>query len=264
MKCTHFIRQLTNRQLPVLILLFSAVIPVPAQETSPIRLFHFSSSDCDENYNAYRQKNKILSKKKIKDTLSVSIQMAAACCLDFEGSVDVRNQIINFVLDEKGSPCRCVCCYQFYFRLANTRAENYYFLLNGKEISESNIYYKKFRVKFDILDGDTLNFVDNMGYFQGKWKNYNSKNQLIQEGVYVKNVFTGTRTTEYHDNGNKKTETLWKADYCNKTIEYFESGKIKSEILFNKKFKLHGECKEFDEQGNVTQVKVFENGVQLK
>jgi len=89
--------------------------------------------------------------------------------------------------------------------------------------------------RFDILNGDTVNFVDTQNNKQGYWLTVNPESlQKIQEGNYFKGKKEGIWKT-YYVNGNLKSEISYKdGEKYGFAKIYYENGKLAEEGMWLK------------------------------
>ena len=101
-------------------------------------LIRFSPSECDENTYSQNKYNQILNKEFTDSSTNVEVAVIGNCCVDFEGTIEVKDTIINLIYMESGDPCRCLCCYQFTYSISGiSKNKNFVYLLNGKGVQGS-------------------------------------------------------------------------------------------------------------------------------
>jgi len=255
-------------RLAFVILLFSTAIEISAQKPAQPKLLNLLPSECDEEPNPFEYRNKVISKTFNKDTAEIEIGIVANCCVDFEPEVKRKGEQINLIYKETGDPCRCICCYQLVYEIKGLPYEKYTFLLNGQKIldEEKSSIMNRFKKSHEVIDGDTVNFVDANGIEHGKHIIFNGLNQVIRQGTYENGVFSGIAWTYYYKTGKKKIEWYVQKDKCTKIMEYYdnEASAVKAEIGLNDCFVKHGKAREYDENGTVSKILFYHNDILLK
>jgi antitoxin component YwqK of YwqJK toxin-antitoxin module len=114
---------------------------------------------------------------------------------------------------------------------------------NSRKLELSPHKYFLKPVKFDILEGDTVNYFDMYGFKQGIHLDFNGENKIVSRLIYKNDLeIEGFEFRKYYDTGEIESETLLKNKREFKRITYFRNGKIKKECSKNR-------CREFDENG---------------
>ncbi|HBS87537.1 MAG: hypothetical protein A2W91_00275 [Bacteroidetes bacterium GWF2_38_335] len=96
--------------------------------------------ECDErslyegNYGKYRNLEPFNIKKTISDSLiSIEFTFIAECCLEFFGDVNHSKKILELSYRAEGSPCDCLCEYDYKFEIY-LNSDFSIIKLNGKSI----------------------------------------------------------------------------------------------------------------------------------
>jgi hypothetical protein len=167
-----------------LFFLIGMCIPVNAQS---VELVDFSHSQCDEPVSDYTIRVRIISKTLESDTFKLSIGFAWGCCMQFNGIAEMKNDTLHVSLKRKTEDyCFCTCCYQSDFKIVGIKNVDIPIKFYDKVIEYSPEKYATFSPKYDIVKGDTLNYIDKYGLKQGKWFDF-EKNFRI----YTNNRLTG-------------------------------------------------------------------------
>lgn len=153
----------------LVILLFISIWNIGLSQKDKPLLVDFTPSECDANEDADRLLTRIIDYWFVGDTLLVEVGTKATCCVDFIPEIKFENDTLNLLFTETGSPCMCMCCYQFIYHIKGIRDENIGIKLQGKPIEFSEEKYLTYPVSFEILNGDTINYVDKYGFKQGLW-----------------------------------------------------------------------------------------------
>jgi len=138
-------------------------------------------------------------------------------------------------------------------------------------------------LNYEVIDGDTINLVDEQNLKQGFWKifgkmkktpNY-EPDQIVEEGSYkssrkqglwkkffasgkIKNEITYVNSRPngyykiYFENGQIEEEGSWKSNRNTGSFKrYYENGQVSQEFVFNESGKRDGEQKYFYDNGQV-------------
>ncbi len=143
---------------------------------------------------------------------------------------------------------------------------SFIFLININNVAQN----------FKILNGDTINRIDNNNLKQGLWISFNEDTgKKIDEGIYKngkksgiwkKYYKSGTIKSEitylnniptgyakfYYANGNVSEEGIWKINKWTGNYKYyFENGKLSYDWNYNSSGKRTGDQKYYHENGNL-------------
>jgi hypothetical protein len=235
-----------------------------SQKSGIIRLIEFNLSSCDEESDPYRLRTRIVRKELTRNYLTLEIATTDTCCISVRPIVNFSDNTIY--LDERnmGEECECICCYQFVYKLKGKFNNQTKIKFRGKDIEESREKYKTYPIKFDVLNGDTVNLVDKYGLRQGQWFSESKKPEAWTFYDFVDDI--NVRATKLYPDGSIKrystkekvkivregTESMEYFDW-NHYVEYFEGGKIKSECISknNRESYREGTCKEWNEKGEL-------------
>ena len=97
----------------------------------------------------------------------------------------------------------------------------------------------------------------------GTWVVYDENGQIIAEGEYKKDGETGRewigKFIEYYYNGQMRWEWNYKNGETVSSFHYFENGQLEYEGIY-KDGKMDGKWVKYDDEGNITDEDIFENG----
>jgi len=224
-----------------------------------IELIRFSSSDCDKDENAHCIRNRIISQQYIDSILYLTIGVMTNCCDNDYGLAELNGDTISvssygktdLEIDKHGDTtytsvvCACFCCFTFIYELKSLKDKPYVIKWNTSILELSPHKYFLKPVKFDILEGDTVNYFDMYGFKQGIHLDFNGDNKIISRLIYKNDVeIEGFEFRKYYDTGEVQSETQLKNKREFKKITYYRNGKIKTECVKNR-------CREFDKNGKL-------------
>jgi hypothetical protein len=205
-------------------------------------LFGFASSECDHEADVHRVRQRIISKTLNDKILTIRIAATAACCVSFRPVAMVRDDGIYLDVEQFGTECECDCCYEFTYQVAGVDTENIPVIFRGKQIEVTSEKYVTFPVRFRLVNGDTINYVDKYGFKQGRWSlpgdsllargylEFTDDVSLIEVKYYPdgKTLSVMTRERIVRDTFGTRyiTYTNW-----NRYTEYYESGAVKRECV---------------------------------
>jgi hypothetical protein len=236
-------------------------------QTTKVKLFSFKNSTCDGESESFRLRTRIISKELSNGLLTIHIGATATCCVDFVPKTTFINGILNLDFDETGTPCECGCCYEFTYQINGVKDDNIKITFRNKNIEQSDEKYETYPVRFKILNGDTINYVDKYGFKQGIWVLSSDTLRKNRYFEYADNI--AVRRVMLYPNGQIESELIsdkisintfdrpfFGYSRSNKLIEYYESGQKKKEC-YNDKNEFDndyekGKCKEWNEKGELT------------
>ncbi|MBL4587160.1 MAG: hypothetical protein JKX84_08920 [Flavobacteriales bacterium] len=221
-----------------------------------VTLVNFTPSQCDESEDPYRIQTRIVNQWYQGDTLLVEVGTVGTCCVDFVPSVQFSTDTLNLDFTETGTFCSCHCCYQFIYHIVGLKGKRFGITLNGEKIEQSEEKYKTFPVKYELYNGDTINYFDKYGFKQGLHILGKDKQKPLEKMIYHDNhAIEGSRWIRYFDNGNKSAETLVK-NKRKLNVQYYMNERKKKEcedlkIAFttNNLWKYVTRCNAWDSMG---------------
>jgi len=224
------------------------------QAQDSVSLAGFTPSTCDANEEVSRLKRRIIDQWYSNDTLLVEIASTATCCVDFLPSIEYNNQILELNFTETGEFCECMCCYQFIYKIVGLKGQEFTIHLNDKPIQKSDDKYLTYPVRFDIYNGDTVNYFDKYGQRQGVFLSHLKSNKPMLKMIYKDSKrFNGVDRELYYDNGNKRVTVEYR-DGVEYFISYFRNEQIRDECIRLDILKFDFEsiviCNSYDSVGN--------------
>jgi hypothetical protein len=192
--------------------------------------------------------------------------------VDFIPKAEFKKGSLYLDLQETGEACECLCCYEFVFEIEGLKDDKIKIKFRDKDIELSNERLMTYPIKYEILNGDTINYTDKYGLRQGKWTRPNDSLMTKSHGEFIDDRLV--RIVNYFPNGTTETEKISEkirvtgesGDYFdyfdfNKYVEYYKSGTKKKECYndknsVNNSYEL-GQCKEWNENGQLTYEGVF-------
>ena len=236
-----------------------------SQNNEP-KLLQFETSECQPDHNMSSLQDRIVSQKFKDDLFYIHIELIANCCYGDIGSIEVKNDTLKLffkgkpypLINEKGEitgysseslMCDCDCCFNFKYIISGLEKKDYVVLANNKEIHYSPYKYKTFPVKYDIVDGEKINYFDIYGFKQGiHISKYNDK--IVSHLEYVDNkAMNGIYHTRFYESGEKKLEFHIKNGEFVTQLEFYKNGRIKKDCIIKEYFDSNAICTEFDENG---------------
>lgn len=138
----------------------------------------------------------------------------------------------------------CNCYHIFSFKIAGVQKNPSTVYFGDDIIFYNESKYKIYPIKYELHNGDTINYVDEYGLAQGRW---------IKPGGYQIFYVDGQWLGTYYETGILKERYFLGAGGYERYVTYHENGKIKSdckiepgEDWLDKNFK---NCQYWDEKG---------------
>jgi hypothetical protein len=154
----------------LLILLLLCVGIYTSVEAQLVELVDFNHSQCQESVGDYTIRVRIVSKTLDSDTLKLSIGFASACCMQFNGVAEMKNDTLHVRLERTTEDaCFCSCCYQADFTITGIKDINIPIKFYNRVIEYSADKYVTFSPTYSLVKRDTINYTDKYGLKQGKW-----------------------------------------------------------------------------------------------
>jgi antitoxin component YwqK of YwqJK toxin-antitoxin module len=117
--------------------------------------------------------------------------------------------------------------------------------------------------KYKIIDGDTINRIDELGLLQGEWERLHPNGSFKCRGVY-KNGFKEGLWERKYQNGNWRYQVNMKNGYQHGYSKfYYSNGNLKYEGNYKMGLK-HGIIKTYYENGNIKKNEEFKSGKLLE
>lgn len=234
-------------------------------QSGKIKLLDFKYSDCEATLSD-RLITRIVKKEIKGDVLTVDIATVTTCCVNLTPTASTNRGILYLDFKETGTECECKCYYYLTYKIKGIQDKEVKIKFQNKDIELSEEKFKTYPIKFKILNGDTINFVDKYGFRQGKWAY--SNDSLLSTGYFEAHDDIPVKFVAlYPDKSIKSITSRDKIimkdfngmDYhtysnYNYYVEYFESGVKKRECTSNNtsdSFKDRGQCREWNEKGEL-------------
>jgi len=196
----------------------------------------FTPSKCDEEADVYRLRTRIINKWFEGDTLMIEIGTKATCCVDFIPNINYKNDTLVLSFEEIGDPCECICCYQFIYHIVGLNTQAFGIKLQNEEIQLSNEKYLTYPEKFEIINDDTVNYIDKYGLKQGFWINKNDTTASYWKGFAENNHWKYQESISYYDSLHVKAINI-NHNYKSSVVTHFnDSGLITSHFIDNPNF----------------------------
>ncbi len=90
------------------------------------------SVQCNENIDAYRFNTRFTKDSIAKNSRIIHFSTTATCCVDFELKSNKVDNIVKIVLKESGTPCECICVYDFIVQFEESLSSDTKFYVNNK------------------------------------------------------------------------------------------------------------------------------------
>lgn len=219
------------------VLLFSATVSycqTAKQGDKAVKLISYNAGDCDKTTGTYHFNTRISEISVSDNQLSLTINFIANCCEQFNPVVIFSHDTLSIDPigvwgdpSKKKASCGCQCCFSIQFFISNISDTNFITILSGERIVHStDRYFPVFPIKYDVINGDTVNRNNKYGAKVGPWVTYyqDGKVKHIEqycthtEELATKNMWT----KDYFENGQ-----LAKNDRKDTTEAWYENGNLK-------------------------------------
>jgi hypothetical protein len=248
-------------------ILFLLTTQLTFGQSGKVKLFEFKNSTCDQESDPSRLRTRITKKELNKNLLTLDIAAVATCCVDFIPKATFKKGTLNLDIEETGEACECSCVYEFEFRIEGIKDDKIKIKFRDKDIEFSNERYLTYPIKYKILNGDTINYVDKYGFRQGKWNRPDDSLMAKSHGEFIDGRLV--KVVKYFPSGKIESEKISEkvkvtsdnTEYFNyfdfnKYVEYYESGTKKKECYNNQNSMRNsyeqGKCNEWNEKGELT------------
>lgn len=236
-----------KRVIRVLFVVLLFYISVSAQKKAKPFLVDFKSSECDNTVDVSRLKPRIVRQGFEGNLFVIEVGTKATCCVEFIPSISMTGDTLSLNLEETGQGCECECCYQFIYKISNLAGKNFGINLQGIPVAQSDEKYVTFPPVFDLVNGDTVNYIDKYGMRQGHWFK-TKENGSYFKAFAIDDVFSYYENVSYNDSARLKSLVIRSNANSSHNTFYYKDGSIKSQRTENKDFNEH---KEFYEDGTL-------------
>lgn len=238
------------------------ILRLPAQEN--VKLVSWNVGQCDENSDPYRLVNRISAIGFTGNELHMTIGFRDNCCPHFNPAIRYSGDTLfiqTYVWDGKSegsfAMCGCDCCFSMDFVISGLSDTSFVTIFKNRRVYYSTEPYRTFPIKFEVVNGDTVNRTNKHGEHIGLWFEYYPGGTQRSETSYPMS-YTSIHTEyvwrmSWYENGhqqewdNHDTMKLW---YENGQLKYFKTtkaddgDKVKSEL----KYYQNGQLKEKTEE----------------
>jgi hypothetical protein len=235
-------------------------------QSGKVELLSYTTSECMEEDDLYRLKNRIVSQEILGDAFLIELAVVANCCGADEGEVSMKDGALHLIYhgkytheyDSKGNvistyseACDCDCCFHLNYIIRGVTELPAAVYANDKPIEFSEEKYKTYPIKYQVVDGDTINFYDNYGNRQGRHVETNDLRQVILDMHFTDGKETNGVKKSYHFSGYLETEKYWTDGNYNRIVTYFKSGKIQEDCDMGPALDFKRTCRRYDQEGNL-------------
>ncbi len=192
-----------------------------------VQLLSWKAGECDNSYDPYHIQDRISAIAVRNNTLFLSVSFSENCCIIFSPKISYSNHILSISSDSKEDwgYCLCDCCFSIDFVISNISDTNFTTLFNGDTIYYSLDPYRVFPIKFEVVNGDTINKNNERGVPIGLWvKNLDSTLYNINPKGYD---YDPIWSKKYYPNGQIESFAS-----TGSITHWFEKGSIKSNYKY--------------------------------
>jgi hypothetical protein len=227
-----------------------------------------------------------------KDSTKISVRLYENCGLNSkQGAIIHRNDTLILMWTENNIPITqeevvyengtwfhpdsssgrshvsCDCYVELTYVFSGVKKLKHLKVYNT-EVFPKDSMYRLFNPTFEIYNGDTINYVDNLGIKRGKWILFDSLNRITSIAFIVNEYYTSEfESFEYHENGEIAVYILVRDKKLGFQMEekYDDSGVLR-ERYFTNNFYLTGDnaffeityIEYFDEKGDLIERKLVD------
>jgi hypothetical protein len=228
-------------------------------QSSNIKLFDFKSSTCEQESSAKGLRTRIIKKEFKQNILRIEIAATATCCVDFIPKIAFSEGVLNLDFEETGAGCECFCCYEFIYKIEGTKNEETKITFRGKEIEQTSEKYLTYPTRYQLLNGDTINYTNRYGLRQGFWPHPKDSLRYFKfiddSMIHAVELFASKKIKSEvifekvaFDSPSNKIDSIY---MDNRYIQYYESGHKKKECYHERSSYKKGICIEWNENGEV-------------
>ncbi len=196
--------------------------------------------------------------------LTIVLDIFANCGAKFLPKAELNGAELWLDWSDVGEPKECGCCFELDY-VVDLPEANIVIKYKGKDLPRTKEKFVTYPIKYDLKNGDTINYFDKYGRRQGLHISSSGRTEVHWiDGTMIKRII-------YHSNG--KIQRLQTSDIdkfiddfhfrmdslhflgLNHYVEYFETGRKKKECQ-GKDWKSHADfpdakCKEWNENGDL-------------
>lgn len=211
------------------------------------KIEHFSYSQCGGNNNNSepldyeRLLNRISYQNYYEGTLEIRFATMSNCAGMSNPQSSLSSDTLKITYDdfiakidtlEDGSIVEvhdivmCDCYFESEYLITELSKRPSIILLNGEVMKFNSNKYRPYPISFEILDGDTVNYIDEYGLQQGPWIFRDTKGQLLFQGTKKNDSIVVGTSYQYHKNGNLKAKLEWMNFEHSNYYEYDLNGNL--------------------------------------
>ncbi len=223
------------------------VIPFLSFGQSNIKLLSFESSSCDREADIFRIQKRIVNQSIDGGIYKLTIGVIANCAgihdlttifrsdtlrINYEEGRLVNIKRPNKKIDKVLEKASCDCCFEYNLTIKGLAVLPQIITVNDSVIKYFPEKYMIYQVKYEISNGDTINYVDKYGFKQRKWQKTKENNGYFS-GYYIDDKLKTADSKEYYPNGRLKS-MLFQENFKKSRFEsYFENGQLSFQVLDN-------------------------------
>ena len=183
----------------------------------------------------------LIEKYKINDTIILIIQQLGDCNQKYIGEIDADKSKIDLIFTLNGGAAECWCNNRIQYKIISQNSIPKKILINDKKCRIFSDYYKTHKIKYDIMDNDTINYRDKYGLKQGVHRKYGLFNDTIHYTNYINDEIIEEK--KFYLNGRPKNYIKFQYQLKDGFIVIKTNATIKKwnnsgELIFNKKMSM--------------------------
>ncbi len=156
------------------------------------------SVKCDENIDAHRFNTRLVKDSITENARIIHFSTKATCCVEFKLESNKIDNIVKIDLKEIGTPCDCICAYDFVVQFEEPFNLATKFYVKNKELNKDISKLKMYEKRYFVFENDTTGYDDENGLRQG-FIVYKRKNDL-KKIYYTKGKFIKLEITDLKGN----------------------------------------------------------------
>lgn len=234
-----------------------------AQTNEDIMFVHLDYTDCLDKEQTEHIQNRIISTGTLGSITMYEIGVKGDCDgYDFF-NVSIFNDTLNLIFEKKTTPLineigdtiyfqkksTCNCYFQYRYYIYGLYHTNYIVEANGEQINYSEHKYSiaQQAASFDVVDNDTINFINIYGFKEGIQREFDTLGRVKIEEFYSNYNRQYRAVYTYYNSGELKEKWIVNKDGVNTNILYYKNGNIQKECMSQNQEILM--CNEYDENG---------------
>lgn len=223
-----------------------------------VKIVSFGNSSCTtEWYEERKRLVRIADVRREGKNLVITIDTYANCGAKFTPLAKMVGDELWLSWDDTGEQAACSCCFEldYVVRLSDPNVKIKYF---GTDIPRSKERYMTYPIKYELKNGDTINYVDKYGRRQGVHFGEDVEIHFLNDMrfkyiTYYENG--GVESIRSADMEHYTTSDKFQSIGMNRYTEYYANGKKKKECYDPDWWRYVSEeskvCKEWNENGEL-------------